>query len=137
MDPFQQSGTLCSNGACTEITQTSPPSLCHDRARGNVKSGSFGCEKCLTEGLSLQRRRSRVLLRLMPSCTDSVLLLLVAVFMPGETFLIESYDNLWTLMIGLLGKNEISLVGVFPARDEDGFKIISIASNLHTHMLGL
>lgn len=55
----------------------------------------------------------------MRSRTDSVLLLLVTVFMPGETFLIEGYDNLWALMIGLLGKHKISLIRVFPASNKD------------------
>lgn len=55
----------------------------------------------------------------MHSRTDSVFLLLVTVFVPGETFLIECYDNLWALMIGLLSKHKISLIRVFPARDKD------------------
>lgn len=52
----------------------------------------------------------------MRSRTDRILLLFVTVFMPGETFLIEGYNYLWALMIGLLGKHEISLLRVFPAR---------------------
>lgn len=52
----------------------------------------------------------------MHSRTDSILLFLVTVFMPGETFLIEGYNYLWALMIGLLGKHKISLLRVFPAR---------------------
>lgn len=50
------------------------------------------------------------------SRTDRILLLFVTVFMPGETFLIEGYNYLWALMIGLLGKHEISLLRVFPTR---------------------
>lgn len=52
----------------------------------------------------------------MHSRTDSILLLLVAVFVPGEALLIEGYNYLWALMIGLLGEHEIGLFGVFPAR---------------------
>lgn len=50
------------------------------------------------------------------SCADCILLLLVTVFVPGEAFLIEGYDYLWALMIGLPGKHKISLLRVFPAR---------------------
>lgn len=52
----------------------------------------------------------------MRSRADRILLLFVTVFMPGETFLIEGYNYLWALMIGLLGEHEISLLRVFPTR---------------------
>lgn len=52
----------------------------------------------------------------MRSRGDHILLLFVTVFMPGETFLIEGYNYLWALMIGLLGKHEISLLRVFPTK---------------------
>lgn len=46
----------------------------------------------------------------LPSSTNGILLLLVTVFMPSEALLVEGYDDLWTLMIGLLGKNEIRFI---------------------------
>lgn len=52
------------------------------------------------------------------SSTDCILLLLVTVFMPGETFFIESYDNLWALVIGILCKHKIGLIRVFPAGEK-------------------
>ena len=34
--------------------------------------------------------------------------------MPRQPFLIEGYDNLWALDIGLLGGNQVSLIRVLP-----------------------
>lgn len=71
------------------------------------------------------------------SRTDSILLLLVTVFMPGKTFLIEGYNYLWALMIGLLGKHEISLLRIFPARKHKNvFKINSgVCASLHKYSI--
>lgn len=57
-----------------------------------------------------------------PSRTDSILFLLVTIFMPGETLLVECYYYLWALMIGLLGKHKISLLRVFPAWGKETLK---------------
>lgn len=65
--------------------------------------------------LSLQQRKSTLFLH---SRSNRILILLFTVFVPSEAFFIEGYDNLWTLMIGLLSKNKVSFVRIFPVRDE-------------------
>lgn len=42
----------------------------------------------------------------------------VGVAVPCEALLVELDDDLWTLDVGLLGWNEVSLVGVFPLHQE-------------------
>lgn len=76
--------------------------------------GGFRCgkKKCLTQGCPCSGA-----FPLENSRADGILLLLVAVFMPGQTLLVKGYDYLWALMIGLLGKDEISLIRIFPERD--------------------
>jgi len=78
------------------------------------ENGRFGCEKYLTQGSPCSGGDSLFPPEVMHSRADSILFLLVTVFMPGETLLIEGYDYLWALMIGLLGKHKISLIRVFP-----------------------
>lgn len=76
----------------------------------------------------------------MRSRTDRILLLFVTVFMPGETFLIEGYNYLWALMIGLLGKHEISLLRVFPTRkttervNNNGVDCMILYSYIYSYM---
>lgn len=89
-------------------------------------------KKYLTQGSPLQWRRFPVNLlppEVMHSHTDCILLLLVTVFVPGETLLIEGYDYLWALMIGFLGEHEISLIRVFPARHKDQSLSLELAQN--------
>jgi len=62
------------------------------------------------------------------SCCDRILLLLVTVFVPGETLLIEGYDDLRALIIGLFGEDKIGLIRVFPARDEEPKPVFKMCS---------
>lgn len=91
--------------------------LLSDMVKG--EDGRFGCEKYLTQKVVPAVEEVLFPPEVMHSCGDSILLLLVTVFMPGETFLIEGYDYLWALMIGLLGKHQIGLLRVFPAGEKD------------------
>jgi len=84
--------------------------------------GGLGVKKCLTQGCPCSGG-GPVFPSDEHSSANRVLLLLVTVFMPGETFLIEGYDDLWALMIGFLGKHEIRLIRVFPARKKIGWKV--------------
>lgn len=103
--------------------------LLSDMVKG--EDGRFGCEKYLTQKVVPAVEEVPFPPEVMHSCGDSILLLLVTVFMPGETFLIEGYDYLWALMIGLLGKHQIGLLRVFPAGEKD--QQLSLISSLFIH----
>ena len=49
--------------------------------------------------------------------------------MPPQHFLIEGYDNLWALDIGFLGRDQVSLIRVFPFHQEHEFSTGICSSN--------
>lgn len=77
------------------------------KKKGKKKSLTQGCP--CSGAFPLEATHSRA---------DRVLLLLVAIFVPGETLLVEGYDYLWALMIGLLGEHEISFIRIFPFHEK-------------------
>ena len=56
---------------------------------------------------------SRQILRLV--IFPFIIVISVIVCVPGESLLVESDDNLWTLDIGLPGRHQVCLITVFPA----------------------
>merc|ERR1739838_1269859 len=68
----------------------------------NKKDERFGCENVCWSWSEVDQFFPPEVTN---SHTHSILLLLVTVFVPGETLLVEGYDDLWALQIGLFGKH--------------------------------
>lgn len=108
-DPTQQPEVLCTGGAWLEVTQLCLP--CLSSSVRSWEDGRFWCENInLSQSSPCIWRRSQFPPVATRSRTDCILLLLVALFVPGEALLVEGYYYLRTFVVGLLGEHQVSLL---------------------------